>query len=215
MCTINFYGSIDITIGGQSFGLTCDWGHGVNCGGPEGTYTVYYLNGSIGVCPPGSEDACGLNQNYPHVQYTKVFCDPCLNRCNTDGNVLKYIGDQHWMFTTYVNGSPSPTPLVLDTFTVNIADGDIRFKNVKMSGGDQECCCWDGVILDTYLEPKQIPLESLIQANSQPYIGTEGDPNLACNCGCPGYCGPVVAGCGIDEIFAIWRESESQRCGPA
>lgn len=215
MCTINVYGSVDITIGGQSYGLTCDWGKDVNCNGPFGTYTVYILNGVLGVCAPGNEEACGLNNvNQPYRQHTQVFCDPCINRCNKDGNVLKYQGNQKWLFTTYVNASPNPTPIIVDTFTASIDEGDIRFKNLQLSVADKTCCCWEGEILDTYLEPKQVSLESLIASSAQPYITTGGDPSEACNCGCPGFCGPLVNGCGsVGEIISLLREIESQNCG--
>lgn len=207
MCTINFYGSIDITIEGQSYGLTCDWSYSVGCGSPNGTYTVYFLDGSINVCPPGSEESCGLNQNYPSVQYTQVFCDPCLNKCTKDGNTQVYNGNQKWMFTTYVNNAPSPRPIVLDTFTVNGNDK-------KLSAGGEGCCCYDDTTFDIFLEQKQIPIQSLIQASQQPYIESGDDPSTACDCGCPtGFCGPVINGCGsINDIFSMWRDMESNNC---
>jgi hypothetical protein len=215
MANIYIIGSIDISINGQSYGLTCDWGYNIACCSKPGTYTVFYLNGGISICQPGDEELCGLNNNYPSVQYTQVFCDPCLNRCNKDGNTLKYNGDQQWLFTTYVNNAPEPRPLVLTTFSASTpypkCDG-----SGKISVGDVELCCNSNENAQIFIEPTIVELKSLLSAYQQPYIPFGGDPSEACNCGCPfgeAGCGPIVDACsGLSEIISAMRSVESTRC---
>jgi hypothetical protein len=227
MCNILVEGSLDITISGNSFGFTCPWQTNITCCSEPGTYAVFFENGGIGICPPGRPywdpsitywDICGLNKSTTG-KYTQVFCDPCLDRCNKDGSVMRYTGNQQWLFTTYVNASPEPRPLILTTFSVSnecCKNGCGSFDS-KLSVNGTECCCGDvdefgqSVTYTVYVPEVSKDIKELLQAMPQPYISTGGDPQEACACGCPGAgCGPNLYGVcgGITELLQAWREAE-------
>jgi hypothetical protein len=224
MCNISVEGSLDITIEGNSYGFTCPWQTNITCCSEPGTYTVFYQNGGIGICPPGSPpwdpsitwlDVCGLNKS-DTGDYTQVFCDPCLDRCNKDGSIMRYTGNQQWLFTTYVNASPEPRPIILTTFSVSgecckNGCGDL---DSKLSVNGTECCCRDNSSLTVYVPEVSKDIKDLLKTIQQPYISTGGDPQEACACGCPGggICGPNLGGsCGeIDAVLQAWREAEVQ-----
>jgi len=229
MASISVEGTLDITIGGSSYGFTCPFQTNVTCCSSNGTYTFFYAaGGGISVCPPGGPswdknitwaDLCGLN-NPPDTGAQKVFCDPCVNRCSKDGCGGKYTGNYKWLFEMYVNKSNNPVAIPLKTFSVS---GGVDDDNLGAGCGTGKLCvngtclcCKDDSYATVDLGEISIDLQTLLKAHVQPYINVENgqDPESVCSCYCAG-CGPnIQMSCGEDlnYILNIMREVESQNC---
>lgn len=228
MANINVVGTLNITIGGQSFGITCPFQNNVACCSENGTYTFFVSGGTgISICPPGGpswdtsitwSDVCGLNNPPDNVE--QVFCDPCVNRCNKNGSPSKYTGSYRWLFTQYVNRSANPIVIPIATYSVS---GGYDPKTGKC-GEEKICvngtclCCNDpDATAEVDLGEKSIDVQYLLKTIAQPYITVTHaqDPTEVCDCYCPG-CGPNIFGsCGdysLNEILNIIRTSESTRC---
>jgi hypothetical protein len=219
-CSIKIRGGIDITIEGNSFGLSCSYEEDFNCDHEEGTYRIYLLDGTFGVCGPDTE-VCPLDKsNRPDIQHSEVFCDPCKPRCTqTDPpQELEYAGQQEWLFTTYVNGAPSATPILVDSFELKKRKD--KYNNYILVIEDKECCCnKTGVVLDDFLvinrEQLSIDIKQIVKSSQQQSISGGDDPQTVCSCGCPEgeSCGPKINGCdGVGEILDRWREAEAYNC---
>lgn len=216
MATIVIKGTLEVSINGQSYaGLTCPMEWSVNCCSQNGTYGFVWGGGGIGIC-------FGDDCNSPTLEKVEqTFCDPCVNRCNKDGNQLKYSGSQQWLFNTYVNRSPTPAGILIQTFQVQggvSATGPSagRCGEGKLSVNGQSVCCNTDDIEYVDLGKKSIDIVQLLKAQSQQYITVPAgdDPKEVCDCYCPG-CGPSIYGwCGQDlgMILNLMRESESQKC---
>lgn len=228
MANINIVGEFEITIGGQSFGLTCPIQNWATCCTENGTYTFFYSGGGVSICPPGSPpwnpditwaDLCGLNTPIESIE--QVFCDPCANRCCKDcgGTPTSYSGNYKWLFTQYVNRSPNPIVIPLKTYTVTGGYDPQTGKcgeNKLCVNGTCVCCNDPEAYAEVNIGSVSKDIEELLKAHYQPYISVPDgeDPTSICSCYCPG-CGPNIQGwCGEDLNFIlnIMREVESQQC---
>lgn len=219
MCVVKIMGNIDITIEGQSLGLTCAFEEHFGCENEPGSYRIYLQNGAFGVCGPETE-YCPLDKN-SNVTHKEVFCDPCKPRCTQgdDPQELVYAGQQHWLFTSYVNGAPSPK--AIEVYSFEISKRKDKYGNEILVVQDQECCCnKSGVVLEDFkvilVPEKQVDIQEIIKSSQQISIPGGDDPNTVCDCGCPeeaGTCGPKINGCdGVGDILNQWRSFESKNC---
>lgn len=226
MAFINITGQLEITINGQSYGLTCPLDTGVGCCTPNGTYYWYYQGGGIYMCGPTYDYNLGRyvdgncigNSKEPE----KVYCDPCVNKCCKDcnGNALSYSGEHQWLFNTYIGDSQTISGIKLVEWTVTggydgTGTSDCTSSKLCVNG---ECVCCSAIpeesaTVDLGTISKDVT--ELLKTFTQPYI-TPGtvDPTEYCNCYCPG-CGPTFGGsCGQDigMIINMMRQEESQKC---
>lgn len=226
---VNVVYQLDITLNGNSFGLSCEQSTAIGCCSAEGTYRVYYWEGMLLVAAPG------MPLPFPEPTASQgdtpqVFCDPCKNKCTKDGNPLKYNGNEDWLFTTYVNNSPEPEAILINQFTVSKnfnpskvyrdVNGYVRCGPLPPNAtkgvitvNDQSICCTASEPITVYLGPVSKDIKELLKAFKQPKIDTNGDPSEACLCGCPGFCGPAGDDCaGLGQILNLWRSFESENC---
>ena len=229
MADINVHGELEITIAGQSYGITCPFQTNVTCCTSNGTFTFFYAaGGGITLCPPGSPpwnkditwaDMCGLNNQPNDAQ--KVFCDPCANKCNKDGCGGKYQGEYKWLFERYINKNNNPVSIPLKTFTVS---GGVDDNNPNAGCGTNKVCvngtcicCNEGGTADVDLGTVSKDVTELLKAHVQQFITVSylDDPEAVCACECPG-CGPSLDfTCGdfnINDLLNIMRETEANNC---
>lgn len=230
MANISVRGDLEITVGGQSFGITCPFQNNVTCCTSNGTFTFYYAaGGGITVCPPGSppwnpnitwSDLCGLNNTSKSPQ--KVFCDPCANKCSKDGcGSGKYIGNYKWLFEVYLNKSNIPLNIPIATYDVS---GGYDDNNPSAGCGTKKVCVNGTCVCCSKDETAEVDLgtiskdiQELLTAHTQPfiYVPFGQNPEDVCACTCPG-CGPnITMTCGdtdLNEILNIMRQTEALNC---
>lgn len=216
MCTITAAGVAKINFKGKT-DWECPWFLAFDCGTPPenvGEWKVIFYNGEVRVCGP--RDDCPSTDS-TGGDFTKVFCDPCLNRCDTDGNSLKYSGSEKWLFTTYVNNSPEPVAKLLTTYNVRVSPGK---NSIEVCVNGTCMCCPFGCMgkeeqLKVPYVEKTVSIEEVIKSTKQPVIGFDGNPEDACKCGGDG--GPFVPNaCGnLRQAFDTLRGMEYYKCSPA
>ena len=150
MAFINITGQLEITINGQSYGLTCPLTAFVGCCHINGTYYWYYQGGNVYECHPVYDYNKNMYVDGDCIggshQPEKVYCDPCANKCSKDSpSKLSYSGQYKWLFDMYIGNSQTISGIKLAEWTVT-GGQDPAFTrsdctSSKLSVNGKSVCC--------------------------------------------------------------------------